>query len=77
MRQGRRRHGGRRVKTPGPPSLWHTGWYSSPTYYLIGSLQAQRPSTFVGEISGLKGCILIGFTGPSTRRSASRLIKEK
>lgn len=46
-------------------------------YYLIGGLQAGRPSTFVGGIKELKGCILIGFTGPGTKRSASRLIKEK
>lgn len=32
-------------------------------YYLIGSLQAGTPSTFVGGIKELKGCILIGLTG--------------
>lgn len=37
-------------------------------YYLIGSLQAGRPSTFVGEIKELKGCILIGFTGSDEKK---------
>lgn len=77
MRQGQQRHVGRQVKTPGPPSLQHTGWYSSPAYYLIGSLQGGRPSTLDGGIKGLKACILIGFTGPDAKRSESRLMKEK
>lgn len=67
-----------RWKTPGPPALRRAGWLAfKPPYYLIGSLQAGRPSTFVGRIKELKGCILIGFTGPGTKRSASRLIKKE
>lgn len=73
-RRGQQRHVGRQVKTPGPPPrLWHAGWYSSPPYYLIGSLQGGGPSTSDGEIKGITGCILIGFTGSDTERSNRRL----
>lgn len=77
MRQGRQRDVGRQVKTPGPPSLQHTGWYSSPPYYLIGSLQAGRPSTCVGGIKGLRGYILIGLTGPCTKKISKQIDKRK
>lgn len=47
------------------------------SYYLIGSLQAGRPSTFVGGIKELKGCILIGFTGPGKKKISKQIDKRK
>lgn len=72
---GQRGHAGRQVRTQRPPSPWHTDWCTSPPYYLIGSLQGGRQSTFHGRIKRLSSRILIGFTGPGTKRSGTRWIK--
>lgn len=55
----------------------HCSWYSSPPYYLIGSLHAGRLSTFVGGIKGLRGSPSDWIHWPTHKKISRHIDKRK